>query len=160
MATMGCLYLRGIFEVSKVTLQGYRVKYNLAIKDEATDAHIQLARLMIKKPIIEIKEVREQRSSNQNRYLHLLLGAFGMHFGYTLEESKLLYKQINSSTYQYEKKGRSFLRSSADLSTDEMAKTIDKFRFKSAEQGCDLPTATDQEWLRRIENEISNNRYV
>lgn len=136
------------------------MKYNLAIQDEAASAHIQLARLMIKKPIIELKEVKPQRSSNQNRYLHLLLGAFGMHFGYTIEESKLIYKQTNESTYYYEKKGRQFIRSSADLSTEEMTKTIDKFRIKSAENGCDLPTATDTEWLSRIDIDLSKNQYL
>lgn len=136
------------------------MKYNLAIKDDATNAHIQLAKLMIKKPIIELKECRPQRSGNQNRYLHLLLGAFGMHFGYTLEESKHIYKQINESTYFYEKKGRQFIRSSADLDTQEMTKTIGKFRIKSAENGCDLPTATDQEWLSRIDIEMSKNSHL
>lgn len=136
------------------------MKFDLAIKDEATNAHIQLARLMIKKPIIELKAVKPQRSGNQNRFLHLLLGAFGMHFGYTIEESKLIYKQVNESIYYYMKNGRQFIRSSADLSTEEMTKTIDKFRIKSAEQGCDLPTATDQEWLARIDIEMSNNKYL
>lgn len=136
------------------------MKFNLAIKDDATDAHIQLARLMIKKPIIELKIVKPQRSGNQNRYLHLLLGAFGMHFGYTLEEAKLIYKQINESTYYYEKKGRQFIRSSADLTTDEMTKTIDKFRIKSSEHGLDLPSANDEDWLSRIDIEMSKNNYI
>jgi len=136
------------------------LKYNLAVKDDATNAHIYLARLMIKKPIIELKECRPQRSGNQNRYLYLLLGAFGMHFGYTLEEAKHIYKQINESTYFYEKKGRQFIRSSADLNTAEMTKTIDKFRQKSADAGFPLPSAEDREWLDRIDIEISRNSYL
>lgn len=136
------------------------MKYNLAVKDDATEVHIQLAKLMIRKPIIELKEIRAQRSGNQNRYLHLLLGAFGIHFGYTLEESKMIYKQINESTYFYEKKGRQFMRSSADLNVEEMTKTIEKFRMRSAENGCELPAATDQDWLNRISNDIEKNRYI
>jgi len=136
------------------------VKFNLAIKDDATNAHIQLAKLMIKKPIIEIREVKKRRSLSQNAFLHLLLGAFGMHFGYTLEEAKLVYKQVNESTYYYEKKGRQFIRSSADLNTAEMTKTIDKFRQKSADAGFPLPSAEDREWLDRIDIEISRNSYL
>ena len=136
------------------------MKYNLAVKDDATNAHIQLAKLMITKPIIELKVVKPQRSNSQNRYLHLLLGAFGMHWGYTLEESKHIYKQINESIYFYEKKGRQFIRSSADLNTAEMTKTIDKFRQKSADAGFPLPSAEDREWLDRIDIEISRNSYL
>lgn len=136
------------------------MKFNLAIKDDATNAHIQLAKLMIKKPIIEIREVKKRRSLSQNAFLHLLLGAFGMHFGYTLEEAKLVYKQVNESTYYYEKKGRQFIRSSADLNTAEMTKTIDKFRQKSADAGFPLPSAEDREWLDRIDIEISRNSYL
>ena len=136
------------------------MKFNLAIKDDATNAHIQLAKLMINKPIIEIREVKKRRSLSQNAFLHLLLGAFGMHFGYTLEEAKLVYKQVNESTYYYEKKGRQFIRSSADLNTAEMTKTIDKFRQKSADAGFPLPSAEDREWLDRIDIEISRNSYL
>mgnify|MGYP000894825755 FL=1 len=83
-----------------------------------------------------------------------------MHFGYTLEEAKLVYKQVNESTYYYEKKGRQFIRSSADLNTAEMTKTIDKFRQKSADAGFPLPSAEDREWLDRIDIEISRNSYL
>jgi exo-beta-1,3-glucanase (GH17 family) len=51
-----------------------------------------------------------------------------------------------------------FLRSSADLTKEEMAQTIDRFRMRSAEAGYDLPLATDQEWLRQIENMIEESR--
>lgn len=139
---------------------GKVMKYDLSIKDERAAASFEFARLLVKKPIIELKVSRKARSLNQNNYLHLLLGAFGNHFGYTLEEAKLIYKQINSSTYQYEKKGRTFYRSSADLSAEEMSKSIDKFRMASAEHGCELPLATDEEWLRRIENEIEQSRHL
>lgn len=104
-------------------------------------------------------KVSPKRSLNQNSYLHLIIGAFGNHFGYTLEEAKIVYKEINKGVYAYKKRGREFLRSSADLSKEEMAKTIDTFMKKSSETGYDLPLATDQEWLRKIENEIESSKY-
>lgn len=136
------------------------MKYNTAIKGEKENAKKYFEELLAKDSIVEIKKVSRNRSLKQNSYLHLLLGAFGDHFGYTLEEAKLIYKEINKTIYFYKKKDRTFIRSSADLSVDEMKDSIDRFREKSAEQGCDLPLATDQDWLRSIENMIEQNRYI
>lgn len=138
------------------------MKYNLVEPAEAKGAQKYLEQLISKGHMAELKKVSPARSLNQNNYLHLLLAAFGQHFGYTLEEAKLIYKQINKEIYSYEKKGREFLRSSADLSKKEMTVTIDRFRERSAEEGCPLPLATDQGWLRSIENEIERQggRYL
>lgn len=135
------------------------MKFNLAVPYEAKQADGYLKRLHEKKNVVEVKKVSLKRSLSQNSYLHLLIGAFGNHFGYTLEEAKLIYKELNADTYRYRKKGRTFWRSSADLSKEEMAKTIDAFMQKSAEAGYPLPLATDQEWLRQIENEIERSKY-
>jgi hypothetical protein len=107
---------------------------------------------------VSVVQRAENRSLSQNNYLHLLIGAFGAHFGYTQEEAKLIYKQVNAGLYYYEKKGRKFLRSSAELNKEDMAKSIDTFMLKSAEAGYELPLATDQEWLAQIENEIERSR--
>ena len=138
------------------------MKYNLAEPAEAKGAKKYLDLLISRGNMAEVKKVSPTRSLNQNNYLHLLLAAFGQHFGYTLDEAKLIYKEINKEIYGYEKKGRQFFRSSADLSTDEMTVTIDRFRERSAEEGCPLPLATDQGWLRSIENEMerSGGRYL
>jgi len=136
------------------------VKYNLSNESESKQASIYLAQLIVTDAVVEIKKVSPRRSLNQNAYLHLLLGAFGQHFGYTLEEAKIIYKEVNQYTYKYKKKGREFWKSSADLSKEDMAKTIDLFMKVSAENGCELPLATDKEWLMRIENEMERNRYL
>jgi hypothetical protein len=135
------------------------MKYNTAIGREKDAAKQYFNDLVATESIIEIKKVSPKRSIKQNSYLHLLLGAFGDHFGYTIEEAKLIYKEINRSIYFYKKKERTFIRSSADLSVEEMKDSIDRFREKSAESGCPLPLATDQDWLRSIENVIEQNRY-
>lgn len=134
------------------------MKYDLSIQAEAKGAKEYLERLIKAEKVAEVKRVDPKRSLNQNNYLHLLLGAFGSHFGYTLAEAKLIYKEINKDVYGYDKKGRTFYRSSADLDTAEMTKTIDRFREVSAERGCPLPLATDQGWLRSIENEMERHK--
>lgn len=140
------------------------MKYNLATPAEVAAAYAYLSELAGKKSIASITKVSPQRSLRQNNYLHLLLGAFGAHFGYTLEEAKTIYKELNADMYEYHKttaKGRdwTFYRSSADLSKDEMTKSIDVLREWSAKAGYPLPLATDQEWLRQISNEIERSSY-
>ena len=134
------------------------MNYNLSDPKEVIAARSRLTYLVKKKKRVQITQIRETRSLNQNSYLHLLLGAFGMHFGYTLEEAKLIYKRANGSLYLYEKKGANFIRSSADLNTDEMARSIDRFMQYSSEQGLDLPPADNAEWRSLIENEMERNR--
>jgi N-formylglutamate amidohydrolase len=135
------------------------MKFDTRLLDEKKQAMSLFMRLVNTKKLVEVKQYRAGRSLRQNAYLHLLIGYFGQHFGYTLEEAKQIYKEINRGIYVYEKKGRTFWRSSAELDTAEMTQTIDQFREKSKENGCPLPAATDQGWLREIENEIERSKY-
>ena len=136
------------------------MKFDTSINAEANKAAEYFTSLLDKKCVVEVKKISPKRSLNQNAYLHLLIGAFGLHFGYDMAEAKQLYKELNGDIYIYRKKGRVFLRSSADLSKEEMAKSIDKFMRKSAEAGYELPLATDEGWLRAIENEIERSQYL
>lgn len=134
-------------------------KYNLAVKEEVGLAYEHLAHLVISgAEIVEIKKLSPRRSLNQNAYLHLILGYFGTKTGYTLEEAKTLYKQLNHDVYKYIKNGRPFYKSSADLNKEDMSKTIDKFCTWSAENGVPLPQVTDEAWLRSIGNDIERSR--
>ena len=139
------------------------MKYNLKIPQESKQAYDYLAKLLIEERLVEIKKVSPRRSLNQNNYLHLILSAFGAHFGYSLEESKQVYKQVNSEMYFYTKEIRGktmkFVRSSSDLTKEDMASTIDKFMRVSAEAGYTLPLATDAEALQRLENYIEENKF-
>ncbi len=141
------------------------MKYNLANQTEVAHAYGYLTDLAKEEKVVEIKKVSPRRSLNQNSYLHLLLGAFGSHFGYTLEEAKTVYKTLpgNIEIYGYTKEIRGkkweFLRSSADLTKEEMAKTIDTLHEWSRKGGYPLPPATDKEWLMQIENEIERSGY-
>lgn len=137
------------------------MKYRLADPIENKAARNRLYYLCAKKRMVEIKEFKFKRSLSQNSYLHLIIAAFGINFGYTLEEAKLIYKEVNKDIYYYYKKKRTFIRSSADLNKAEMAKSIDKFMLASAEAGYPLPLATDQDWLLEIENDMERSyRYT
>jgi len=134
------------------------MKYNTANDIELQSAFEYLQSLADKEHIVEVKKVNPNRSLSQNNYLHILLGSFGEHFGYTLEEAKEIYKEINKDLYFYKKKGREFKRSSAELNKEDMAKSIDRFMRASAEAGHTLPPATNQEWLMQIQNEMESQR--
>ena len=134
------------------------MNYNLADPIELKSARGRINYLAKKGRRVSIIEKHPGRTLNQNSYLHLLLGDFGLHFGYTLEEAKIIYKQVNKDLYYYKKKGRTFTKSSADLNKDEMARSIDKFMLASAEAGYELPPADNEEWRSLIENEMERNR--
>lgn len=135
------------------------MNYNLANPVELKAARNRISYLAKKQQRVRLTKIVVNRTLAQNSYLHLILAAFGAHFGYTLEEAKLVYKQVNSELYYYKKKGRTFIKSSADLNKEEMARSIDLFMEKSKQAGYPLPLATDQEWLLQIENEIERSKY-
>ena len=108
---------------------------------------------------IKIERVNESRSLSQNAYLHVILTAFGMHFGYDKAEAKEVYKDVNKELYYYKKKDRLFKKSSADLTKEEMMRSIDLFMQKSAEQGCPLPQAHEKGWLEQIANQAEKEHY-
>lgn len=136
------------------------MRYDLKDSTEAAEAIAFLMELVKKEKKAEVRVIRPRRSLSQNNYLYLLLSAFGAHFGYTVEEAKTIYKRdVNPSIFIYDKNGTKFLRSSADLDSAEMTKSIDRLREFSAEQGYPLPTADNEAALRSLEREIERNSY-
>lgn len=143
------------------------MKYNLTVSQAIKEAKEHLGRLIVDGKTVDIKEVKPRRSLNQNSFLHLLLGAFSAHFGFSLNEGKSIYKMLpgNKELYHYTKElnGRTFefVRSSADLDKTEMTKSIETLREWSAKMGYPLPTAQDEAWLQSLENDVERNeRYL
>lgn len=134
------------------------MKYNLADPKELKAARNRISYLAKKGKKIDLTGAREERTLNQNSYLHLLLADFAMEFGYNLEEAKMIYKGVNKDIYYYIKNGLKFIRSSASISKAEMAQTIDKFIEYSAMHGHPLPPADNAEWRSLVEKKIFNNR--
>ena len=108
-------------------------------------------------------EEKTQRSSQQNRYAHLIMSYLAMETGNTLDYVKeVFYKRAaNKELFVREKEDEilgkvEYLRSSADLSKEEMTLSIDRFRdWSSQTAGIYLPTANEQEFLASIEYEMS-----
>lgn len=134
------------------------MKYNLADPKDVVAARSRITYLVKKQAIIEVKEQRRGRSLAQNSYLHLLLGLFALETGYKLEEAKVIYKRHNKDIYVYRRGKEAFLKSSADLSVEDMTLSIDRFRHFAAEQGIDLPAAMTPEEMMSLENLMEKNR--
>ena len=118
--------------------------------------------LYSKQGIVDLSE-KTQRSSNQNRYIHLLIGYLAIETGNSLDYVKeIFYKRAaNMELFVREKEDEilgkvEYLRSSADLSKEEMTLSIDRFRnWSSQTAGIYLPAANEQEFLASIEYEMS-----
>lgn len=138
--------------------------YDLKNEISAKKARTYFESLERKKSRIELKEKRPRRSISQNNYLHLILSAFGLNFGYTLEEVKqCIFKQIVNKDifYDGQKKGIEEIpkwRSTANLDTKERALTIERFLNYSAQHGYRLPEPQDLVWITELENEVLNNQ--
>jgi len=96
----------------------------------------------------DLTQIREKRTSSQNKYLHVIIGLFGIEFGFTLEESKTHLKR-NCHFMVYEKGLEKFLTHTSELDTKGLTDFIDWIREYSGKQGCYLPTPNEY-----IENEI------
>lgn len=126
--------------------------YDLHNPLDVQNARTRLDLLIRKQVVVELTEKKPRRSIPQNAYLHLLLGYFASQTGDTLEwVKKVYYKQIcNPDIYVAEKQDPyaghvKYLRSSADLTTEEMTTTIERFRNWSADTaGIYLPDAENE----------------
>lgn len=110
--------------------------------------------------VIELTE-KTMRTPSQNRYLHLIIGVLAMETGNTLEYAKDMYfKRIaNRDLFVYEREDRlagrvEVLRSSRDLSVEQMSLAIDRFKTWASQQGIYLPNPEDLALLQDIEVEM------
>lgn len=107
---------------------------------------------------VEVKEHRPLRTLKQNRYLHLIIGWFGIETGYTMAESKQVFKEYNAHWFAYEKNGKRFWKSTAQLNSKELTECIDRFRDYSNENGVYLAAPYETAMLQYYDNQIENNK--
>lgn len=118
--------------------------------------------LFKKQGVVELSE-RTQRSGQQNRFLHLLLGYLAIETSNTLEYVKeVFYKRAaNREIFVREKDDEilgkvEYVRSSAELTKEEMTLSIERLRDWSSQHAeIYLPSANEKEFLDSIEYEMS-----
>lgn len=96
-----------------------------------------------------------------------MLSSFGLQFGYTLDEVKTHFYKLTANKDIFVREGidkftgeiYTYLRSSADLTQDEMSKSIDNFRAWSKEEtGFDFPSSDEYIALLHIRHDVENQQ--
>jgi len=138
--------------------------YDLSSSLAQQSARTRLEYLIKKGSVVEMTEKKKQRSLPQNAYLHLLLGYLASQLGERLEYVKLQYYKCvcNPDIYISEREDKllgrvKYIRSSAELSTDEMSLSIDRLRNWAADTaGIHLPDAMNQAEIAELQIEVEN----
>lgn len=138
--------------------------YNLSMPLDMERFVARANALMSKGAAVELTE-KAQRSHNQNSYLHLCIGVIAMETGTTIEYAKQEYfkKLVNRDLFVRKRQDRfsgeiDVIRSSAELTIEEMGMAIDRFKRWAAENGMYLPSPGDADRLRDIEIEMGRMR--
>ena len=136
------------------------MRFNLATQQGTADAKEYLNQLIRLGKWAEIKRVSENRSLSQNSFFHLLVGYFGSQIGYFPDEAKTYVKRQMRDIFAYEKHGEVFLRSSADLTKDEMSQVIERLYLLAGNLGVELPLVDNAETRSLMMNEIERARHI
>lgn len=140
--------------------------YDLSNPLQAENFKLRCNTLYKKKCIVELTE-KTQRSKSQNAYLHVILGYFGSQFGYELEEVKAYYFKelcnaelfVRYETDRVTGEQRKRLRSSKDLTKDEMTLAINRFRDWSAKTaGVYIPSPDEHRLVMQMEVEAQRTK--
>jgi hypothetical protein len=114
--------------------------------------------------VVELTE-RAIRTRNQNNYLHLLIGVVAMETGNTIADVKDWYfKRLCNRDLFITTKTDKFagevevVRSSADLTKEEMSIAIDRFKRWGSQNGIYMPNPWDESLLREIAIEMGRNK--
>ena len=140
--------------------------YNLSNPYDVENLIAWVKKMIERKEIVEAKKKDVARTLKQNSYLHLIISYFASQYGCGADEAKIdFYKRTcNRDLFEHErtnKRGemKRYLRSSADLTKEEMSLSIDRFRYWSVSvAGIYLPSPEDGEMLAYAMQEIERNK--
>lgn len=138
--------------------------YNLADQTDIDRLRLKLDADIKRGAVVEYAR-KGQRSPNQNRYLHLILGVVSMETGNDLQFTKEQYfkRLVNPDAFIRFKDDAiagkvEYLLSTRDLSSEQMADAIDRFKRWAAENGIYIPDPEDAARLRDIEIQLARMR--
>ena len=134
--------------------------YDLSSDFQRKSFLARMDNLMEKGAVVELTE-KAFRSPNQNRYLHLLIGVVAIETGNTLEDAKKWYfkETCNPDLFHVQHRDKmgnciDHIRSTAELTKEEMSMAIDRFKRWGAENGIYMPNPEDIHLLKEIEIEM------
>lgn len=134
--------------------------YDLSSDFQRKSFLARMDNLMEKGAVVELTE-KAFRSPNQNRYLHLLIGVVAIETGNTLEDAKKWYfkETCNPDLFHVQHRDKmgnciDHIRSTAELTKEEMSTAIDRFKRWGSENGIYMPNPDDASLLKAIEIEM------
>ena len=137
--------------------------YDLSSEMQRKSFLARVDHLLEKWSVAELTETTF-RTRNQNSYLHLLIGVVAMETGNTLEYCKEWYfkRLCNKDLFVTTRTDKfaaqvEVIRSTADLSQEEMSMAIDRFKRWGEEHGIYLPTPGDESLIRDSEPAIGRD---
>lgn len=138
--------------------------YDFTIELDRLKADVRWEALKRKGATVDLTE-KKTRTLNQNSYVHLIIGVVAMETGNTIEYTKEKYfkRLVNPDLFVRSKEDRfigktEYLRSSAELTKEEMTQAIDKFRNWAATEGWYLPSPDDKTLLQSVEYQMGKQR--
>ena len=140
------------------------MQYDLA-NDLQRQTFITRCKALLDKGVVVDLAERSFRSRNQNSYLHLIIGVVAMETGTTVAYAKEWYfkRLCNKDLFVTTRADRyagqvELVRSSADLTQEEMSMAIDRFKRWGSENGIYMPSPGDESLLREIAIEMGRNK--
>lgn len=136
------------------------MQYDLTIQLQRHLFEQRCRSLLEKGCIVNLSE-KVIRTKGQNNYLHLLIGVVAMETGNTLEYCKEWYfkrlcnRDLFITTRMDKYAGNvEVVRSTADLTKEEMSMAIDRFIRWGSQNGIYMPSPGDESLLREIAIEM------
>ena len=143
------------------------MKYDLSNPSDRERLQGHVAKAIEKhEGIVEFTTRKPQRTMSQNRYLHVILSYFASEYGESLEYVKQkFFKEVCNRDLFYTLKDDKILgytdvvKSTADLTTDEMSLAIERFRnFSAMNAGIYIPSSDEHRLLELAEMEVERNK--
>lgn len=140
--------------------------YNLKNPLEIDRFKDRVTELRNKGAMVELTE-KKARSLRSNAYLHTILSYFGLQTGNTLAEVKELYYKrvcnqdlfVRTKWDNVLKTNREYLRSTTELTQEEMSLSIDRFRTWSAQTAeIYIPSSEEYIALLHIQHDLEQNK--
>ena len=140
------------------------MQYDLTIQLQRHLFEQRCRSLLEKGCIVNLSE-KVIRTKGQNNYLHLLIGVVAMETGNTLEYCKEWYfkrlcnRDLFITTRMDKYAGNvEVVRSTADLTKEEMSMAIDRFIRWGSQNGIYMPSPGDESLLREIAIEMGRQK--
>ena len=139
--------------------------YDLSNSLELKSFKLRVKKLEESKSMVELTEKRA-RSLNQNAYCHLAISYFALQIGLPTQEVKEVYfkNYCNHELFvrkRYDKilnVEREYLRSTTELTKEEMSVAIDRFLKFASEQGVYIAPSDEYIAILHMQHEVQRNQ--